>query len=54
MFPVAAVGKPVLTTNNVTIWSALRQIGGHTSVPGFGRLLRDMPAVPLRAADKAA
>ena len=50
----AAVGKPVLTTNNVTIWSALRQIGGHTSVPGFGRLLRDMPAVPLRAADKAA
>ncbi len=44
-----AVGKPVLTTNNVTIWHALKKIGGHTSVPGFGRLLAQMPALPAAA-----
>jgi maleate isomerase len=41
-----ALGKPVITTNAVTAWAALRKIGGHASVPGFGRLLREMPALP--------
>jgi maleate cis-trans isomerase len=49
-----AIGKPVLTTNAVTVWSALRRIGGHASVPGFGRLLREMPSVPKLAPGKAA
>ena len=50
-----SVGKPVLTTNNVTVWHALQKIGAHASVPGFGRLLREMPAIPeAMAAGKAA
>ena len=40
-----AVGKPVLTTNNMTVWHALAKMGAHASVPGFGQLLRDMPAL---------
>jgi maleate isomerase len=49
------VGKPVLTTNNVTIWHALRKIGVRPGVPGFGSLLRDLPAIPEAvAAGKAA
>ena len=50
----AKLGKPVLTTNNMAIWAVLRMIGGHASVPGFGRLLREMPAVPRLSAGKAA
>ncbi len=46
-----AVGKPVLTTNNVTIWAALKIMGGHASVPGFGRLLREMPTVAATLPD---
>src|ERR1700687_52412 len=34
-----AVGKPVLTTTTMTAWHALKKIGAHASVPGFGRLL---------------
>ena len=40
-----ALGKPVLTTNNVTVWHALKMLGANASVPGFGQLLRDMPAL---------
>lgn len=51
----ARVAKPVLTTNNVTVWHALKTIGGHSSIAGFGQLLRAMPAVPpALAAGKAA
>ena len=50
----AKTGKPVLTTNNMALWAVLRMIGGHASVPGFGRLLREMPAVPVIAVAKAA
>ncbi|HKU47590.1 MAG TPA: aspartate/glutamate racemase family protein [Burkholderiales bacterium] len=39
-----AIGKPVLTTNNMTVWHALAKMGAH-GVPGFGQLLRDMPAL---------
>lgn len=37
-----AVGKPVLTTNNMTVWHALKKIGVQESVSGYGRLLREM------------
>lgn len=40
-----AVAKPVLTTNNMTVWHALKKIGVRDSLPGFGQLLRDMPAL---------
>lgn len=36
----ATLGKPVVTTNQVTLWAALRLIGHTAPVPGWGRLLR--------------
>ncbi len=36
-----AAGKPVLTTNQVSLWAVLRLAGYHRPVPGWGRLLRD-------------
>lgn len=49
------VGKPVLTTNNMTVWHALRTIGVGEGAAGYGSLLRDMPALPrAMRADKAA
>ena len=50
----ARVGKPVLTTNNVAIWQVLSMLGGHRSVPGFGQILREMPAAPNASTEKAA
>ena len=50
----AKVGKPVLTTNNVAIWQVLKMLGGHASVPGFGRLLREMPELPAAVNERAA
>jgi maleate isomerase len=41
-----ASGKPVLTTNNMTVWHALRKMGANESVRGFGKLLREMPPIP--------
>jgi maleate isomerase len=35
----AQLGKPVLTSNQVTLWGILRALGRTTRVPGFGRLL---------------
>jgi maleate isomerase len=37
-----AVGKPVLTTNNMTVWHALKKIGVEEGVRGYGCLLREM------------
>ena len=37
----AAIGKPVLTTNQVSLWAVLRLAGYHAPVAGWGRLLRD-------------
>lgn len=42
----SALGKPVLTANQVTMWEALRLVGALRRVPGLGRLLRE--TVPLR------
>ncbi|HVY17657.1 MAG TPA: hypothetical protein VHB27_20730 [Rhodopila sp.] len=36
----AAAGKPVLTTNQVSLWAVLRLAGHHAPVFGWGRLLR--------------
>jgi maleate isomerase len=33
------VGKPVLTSNQVTLWGILRALNLGASIPGFGRLL---------------
>jgi maleate cis-trans isomerase len=35
----AALGKPVLTSNQVTVWAVLRALRRPTVVPGFGGLL---------------
>ena len=35
-----AIGKPVLSTTQVSIWGALKKIGFKGSIPGYGRLLR--------------
>jgi maleate cis-trans isomerase len=34
------LGKPVLSSNQASLWRALRVAGVHGSIPGFGRLLR--------------
>ena len=34
------LGKPVLSTTQVSIWGALKKIGYDGSIPGYGRLLR--------------
>src|SRR5688572_11204990 len=47
--PMAAVGawerefkKPVVTSTQAAVWAMARQLGGER-VPGFGRLLEEMP-----------
>lgn len=37
----AAIGKPVLTTNQVSLWAVLRLADFHAPVFGWGRLLRE-------------
>lgn len=37
----AAIGKPVLTTNQVSLWAVLRLAGYRKPIQGWGRLLRD-------------
>jgi maleate cis-trans isomerase len=32
----------VISTTQATIWAALRAIGHEESIPGYGRLLREM------------
>ena len=36
--------KPVVTTNQASFWAALRAFQSTDRVPGFGRLLADLPA----------
>lgn len=38
-------GKPVVTSNQASIWMTLRRLGHTAPVPGFGRLLRDLAPV---------
>lgn len=37
----SAIGKPVLSTNQVSLWAVLRLVGYHAPVFGWGRLLRE-------------
>jgi maleate cis-trans isomerase len=37
----ASIGKPILTTNQVSLWAVLRLVGYHAPVFGWGRLLRE-------------
>jgi maleate cis-trans isomerase len=36
------LGKPVLSTTQVTLWAALRIVGGVEGIAGYGQLLRDL------------
>jgi maleate cis-trans isomerase len=47
----ARTGKPAVSSNQSTIWTALRAIGVTRPIPGFGRLLENpTPARPAPAA----
>jgi maleate cis-trans isomerase len=37
-------GKPVITTNQATLWAVLQTMKATTPLPGWGRLLEEMPA----------
>jgi maleate isomerase len=37
-------GKPVVTTNQASFWATLRAFDAANGVPGFGRLLEEIPA----------
>jgi arylmalonate decarboxylase len=39
-------GLPVLSSTQFSVWAALKMIGYAGNVEGFGRLLREMPALP--------
>ena len=36
--------KPVVTTNQASFWAMLRHFGAGDRIPGFGRLLEEVPA----------
>jgi maleate isomerase len=40
-----AVGKPVITTNQATLWATIQLMCADERLSGFGRLLEDMPAI---------
>jgi maleate cis-trans isomerase len=40
-----AVGKPVVTTNQATLWAMIQMMRADERLPGFGRLLEEMPAI---------
>ena len=42
------LGKPVVSTTQVSVWAALRAVGRIEGVPGYGRLLRDLTAPSQR------
>jgi maleate isomerase len=37
------IGKPVLSSTQFSVWAALRKVGYTKGIPGYGRLLRDLP-----------
>lgn len=40
------LGKPVISTSQASIWAALRIVGYSGSIPGYGRLLRELARAP--------
>ncbi|MEU6992542.1 decarboxylase [Streptomyces sp. NPDC046465] len=45
----SALGKPVLTANQVTVWEALRLAERRINAPGLGHLFTKEPLVQVRA-----
>jgi maleate isomerase len=43
-------GKPVVTSNQASIWMTLRRLGHRAPIAGFGRLLRDLSPIIAQAA----
>ena len=43
------LGKPVLSTSQVSIWGALKKIGFSGSIAGYGKLLRMFPQATQKA-----
>jgi maleate isomerase len=39
------VGKPVITTNQATLWAMIQIMRADEKLPGFGRLLEEMPRI---------
>jgi maleate isomerase len=37
-------GKPVVTSNQASIWASFRALGLRPALKGFGRLLQDLAA----------
>lgn len=46
------LGKPVISTTQVSVWAALRILGEGEGVPGYGRLLRNIVS-PARKREMA-
>jgi maleate cis-trans isomerase len=42
-------GLPVLSSTQFSLWAALKTIGYAGRIEGYGRLLREMPALPTRS-----
>ncbi|MGC9457741.1 MAG: maleate cis-trans isomerase family protein [Halothiobacillaceae bacterium] len=40
------IGKPVITSNQATIWAALKALGLTDPIEGYGQLLRNIGAAP--------
>ena len=43
----ASIGKPVVTSNQATIWAVLRRLGVTEPIHGFGRLLENLAPSPV-------
>ena len=39
----AQIAKPVLSSTQFSVWAALKKVGYSRGIPGYGRLLRDLP-----------
>jgi maleate isomerase len=37
-------GKPVVTSNQASVWASFRALGLRSALKGFGRLLQDLAA----------
>ena len=46
----ARIGKPVVTSNQATLWAACKALGLTDPIPDCGGLLRDIPAAPMARA----
>jgi maleate isomerase len=48
-----AIGRPILTSNQVLLWNLLEQAGARFEVSGYGRLFRHRPDVTAPAGARA-